>query len=126
MQHAAVIAYSRESQNGNLQVTNTLAVRSAFKEKSYESIVITDARLPYETDNRSQREALTRNQAVQRVLAGTDTDTFVIQTAAELKACVAPNDENQPTIQEHHWHKKRRVPIIIIRGHGVQYEPEME
>ena len=122
----ANIAYIEMSQKGDPKVSNILAVRSALEEKGYETFVVADASLIYEIDDPSQLEVLIQNQTIRQVPAGTDADYFVIQTAEELNAIMISNDDYQPYLEEHPWLKKRRVPVLIIRGRVELYEPEME
>lgn len=122
----ANIAYIEQSQQGDSKVANIRAVRAALEEKGYQPLVIVDASLVYEIDDRPQLEQLIDEQVVRQVPANTDADYFVIQMAAEYNALIISIDLYDSYQKAHPWIEKRRVPVMIVRGHAELYEPTLE
>lgn len=122
----ANIAYIEQSHKGDPKVSSILAVRTALAKRGYEPIIIVDASLIYEIDDKPQLEALIQDQAVRQVPAGTDADYFVIETAEEYKAIIVSNDQYEPYLKQNPWIEKRRVPLMIIDGEVELYEPKLE
>ena len=79
----ANIAYAERSEKGDSKISNLLAVRAILEQKGYETVMIVDASLLYEIDDRPQLEALIDNQAIRQAPAKTDSDYFVIEVAEE-------------------------------------------
>lgn len=122
----ANIAYIEQSEKGDPKVANIQAVRVALEEKGYEVLVLVDASLVYEIDDRSQLERLIDEQIVRQVPADTDADYFVIETAEEHNALIISNDRYDSYQKAHPWIEKRRVPVMIIQGQAELYEPKLE
>ena len=122
----ANIAYSERSQKGDPKVANILAVRTVLEKEGYEPIVIVDASLVYEIDDRPQLEALINDRVVRQVPAETDADYFIIETAREHNALIISNDQYESYQKDNPWIDKRRVPVMIIRGNAELYEPKLE
>ena len=122
----ANIAYSERSQKGDPKVSNIVSVRAALQKKGYEPLIIVDASLVYEIDDRPQLEALINDQIVRQAPAETDADYFVIEIAEEHNALIVSNDQFEPYLQDHPWIEKRRVPVMIIHGEADLYEPKLE
>ncbi|HEY3474540.1 MAG TPA: hypothetical protein VGK56_08005 [Anaerolineales bacterium] len=122
----ANVAYSEISQKGDPKVANILAVRTVLEKKGYEPIVITDASLVYEIDDRPQLEALIADQDVRQVPAETDADYFIIETAREHDALIISNDQYESYRKDNPWIDQRRVPVMILHGNAELYEPKLE
>ena len=84
-----------QSQQGDPKVSNILAVLAALEECGYEPIIIIDASMIYEIDDKPQLEALFDDQAVHQVPAQTDADYFDIETAGEHNTLIISNDQNE-------------------------------
>jgi hypothetical protein len=101
-------------------------VHSLLKEKGYEPIIIVDASLLYEIDDRTQLESLIDEKIVWQVPAETSADYFVIETAERLNGLVISNDRYQSYLDKYPWIDERRIPLMIIQGHVELYEPKLE
>lgn len=122
----ANIAYIEKTHDGAPKMANIIAVRSVLEENGYEAIIIVDASLVYEIDDRPQLEALIQRQAIRQVPAETDADYFIIQIAEELEALLISNDQYKPYQKDHAWIDKRRVPVMIVHGIVQLYVPKLE
>ena len=98
----ANIAYIEKSNQGDPRISNILSVRSLLKEKGYEPIIIVDANLLYEIDDRTQLESLIDEKIVWQVPAKTSADYFVIATAERLNGLVISNDLYQSYLDNTH------------------------
>ena len=122
----ANIAYAEISEKGDPKVSNILEVRAALEKKGYQPLIIVDASLVYEIDDRPQLEALIDDQIVRQVPAETDADYFIIETARQHDALIISNDRYESYQKANPWIEKRRVPVMIIREHAELYEPRLE
>ena len=122
----ANIAYIEKTHGGAPKMANIVAVRSVLEENGYEPIIIVDASLIYEIDDRPQLEALIERQAVRQVPAETDADFFIIEMAEEFDALLISNDSFKPYQEDHPWIDKRRVPVMIVHGIVQLYVPKLE
>jgi hypothetical protein len=122
----ANIAHIEKSNQGDPRVSNILSVHSLLKEKGYEPIIIVDASLLYEIDDRTQLESLIDEKIVWQVPAETSADYFVIETAERLNGLVISNDRYQSYLDQYPWIDERRIPLMIIQGHVELYEPKLE
>ena len=122
----ANIAYSERSQKGDPKVSNIVSVRAALQKKGYEPLIIVDASLVYEIDDRPQLEALINDQIVRPAPASTDAYYFVISCADENTALINSNDQFARHPTDHPWIETRRVPVMLINGEAELYEPKLE
>jgi hypothetical protein len=122
----ANIAYIEKSKGGEPKIENILAVRSALEEKGYEPIIIVDATLAYEIDDRPQLEALIDNKSIHQAPAETDADYFIIQTAKETGGIIISNDRFDPFQEDYPWISERQIPVMIVNGVVELYEPKIE
>lgn len=122
----ANIAYIERSQKGDPKVANLLAVRTALEKKGYQPLILVDASLVYEIDDRPQLEALIDAQDIRQVPADTDADYFIIETAEEQDALLISNDQYEAYQKDHPWIEQRRVPVMIIHENAELYEPKLE
>lgn len=122
----ANVAYIEKSQKGDPKVSNILAVQEVLEKKGFEPLIIVDASLVYEIDDKAQLESLIDNQIVRQVPAETDADYFIVEIAEEFNALIVSNDQYKAYQSEFSWIEKRRVPLMIINGNVELYEPKLE
>lgn len=120
----ANVAYIEKSQSGNPKVSNLTAVYQALKERGFEPIIIVDAALQYDIDDRQQFESLIENQTVRQAPAGTDADYFILETAEKYHARIVTNDQYKDYQNDYPWIKKSRLPLMIINGTVELYDDE--
>jgi len=122
----ANVAYAERSKKGQPKVSNIVAVRQAVQEREYEPVVIVDASLRYEVDDKQQLDALIEDQTVRQAPAGTDADYFVLEIAGEEEGIVISNDEFERYRDQYPWIEERRVPFMIVNGQVELYERKLE
>lgn len=122
----ANIAYIEQTGAGKPKVANLKAVRRALKGRGYRPILIIDASLIHEVDDREGLEDFLDNPDVQQAPSQTDADYFVLETADRLDAEVVSNDEYDRYKSEYPWIEERRVPLMIVEGEVEFYQSQLD
>ena len=122
----ANIAYIEQTETGQPKVSNLEAAYRALKRRGYHPILIIDASLIHEVDDRGQLEDFLDNPDVQQAPSQTDADYFVLETADRLDAEVVSNDEYDRYQDEYPWIEERRVPLMIVEGEVEFYQSQIE
>lgn len=122
----ANVAYIERSEKGDPKISNLIAVREVLEKKGYRPVIIVDATLIYEIDDRKQLDALIEKQEIRQAPAGTDADNFVLELADEYGALVISNDRFEPYQDRFSWIHDRRVPLMIVNGQVELYEPKLD
>ena len=84
------VAHSTEGEKA--QLANILAVREKMSEEGFEPVVVVDAALRHQIDDRAGYEQLVESGVVRQAPAGTDADYFILSFARELDARIVSND----------------------------------
>jgi hypothetical protein len=84
------VAHSTEGEKA--QLVNILAVREKMSEEGFEPVVVVDAALRHQIDDRKGYEQLVESGVVRQAPAGTDADYFILSFARELDARIVSND----------------------------------
>lgn len=84
------VAHSTEGEKA--QLVNILAVREKMAEEGFEPVVVVDAALRHQIDDRKGYEQLVESGVVRQAPAGTDADYFILSFARELDARIVSND----------------------------------
>ena len=121
----ANVAYLEQAETGKPQVSNLRAVHRALQDHGYQPIVIIDASLIHEVDDRQQLEDFLDDPDVQQAPSQTDADYFVLETADRLDAQVVSNDEYNRYKDEYPWIEDRRVPLMIVEGEVQFYRSQL-
>ena len=106
------VAHSSE---GNApRLANILAVRDKLVEEGLEPIVIVDAALRHQIDDRRGYEQLVEGGTVRQAPAGTDADYFILQFANEFDASIVSNDRFRDRIDKYPELRKRLVKYMVV------------
>jgi Zc3h12a-like ribonuclease protein len=84
------VAHSSEGDQGHL--ANITLVCDKLREEGYEPLVLVDAALRHQIDDRAEYERMVDAGAIRQAPAGTDADYFILSFARELDAFVVSND----------------------------------
>lgn len=84
------VAHSTEGEKA--QLANIVAVREKMTEEGFEPVVVVDAALRHQIDDRVGYEQLVESGVVRQAPAGTDADYFILSFARELDARIVSND----------------------------------
>jgi hypothetical protein len=87
---ASNVAHSTEGDEVRLH--NIRLVCDKLIEEGYEPIIVADAALRHQIDDRRGYEEMVDNGVIKQAPAGTDADYFILSFARELDAAVVSND----------------------------------
>ncbi len=111
------VAHSSEGEQPRL--ANITAVCDKLREEGYEPLVLVDAALRHQIDDRGGYEVLVEAGVLRQAPAGTDADYFILSFARELGASIVSNDrfrDRQKTFPEA---GKRLIRYMIVKGEVV-------
>jgi len=109
---ASNVAHSTEGERPLL--SNILAVREKLSEEGLEPIVVADAALRHQIDDRGGYEQLVDQGIVRQAPAGTDADYFILSFARELDARVVSNDRFRDRLQDFPDAADRLIRYMIV------------
>ena len=121
----ANVAYGEQSNEGKPKVSNLTLMHKALEAQGYDPIIVIDASLPYDVDDRQQLEALLDQQRLRQAPADTEADYFVLRTAEDHEAKVVTNDTYEKYRDQFPWIDERRVPFMIVKGEVELYQPKL-
>jgi hypothetical protein len=84
------VAHSSEGDSARL--ANIRLVTEKLKEEGYEAVVVADAALRHQIDDKAAYERMVEDGRIRQAPAGTDADYFILSFARELGASVVSND----------------------------------
>jgi len=111
------VAHSTEGEQP--QLANILAVRQKLSEDGREPIVVADAALRHQIDDRAGYEALVDEGVVRQAPAGTDADFFILSFARELDARIVSNDRFRDRARQFPDAQDRLVRYMIVENEVV-------
>ncbi len=114
---ASNVAHSTEGERARLE--NILLVREKLREEGLEPIVVADAALRHQIDDRAGYERLVDDGAVKQAPAGTDADYFILSFARELEASIVSNDRFKDRIDKYPEVRERIIRYMIVAGEVV-------
>jgi hypothetical protein len=83
---------AHSSEGGEAKLENIRLVCDKLREQGYTPIVVVDAALRHQIDERDEYESMVDDGAIRQAPAGTDADYFILSFARELDASVVSND----------------------------------
>ena len=111
------VAHSSEGEHPEL--ANIVAVCDKLREEGYEPVVVVDAALRHQIDDRVGYERLVDDGTIRQAPAGTDADYFILSFARELGASVLSNDRFKDRIASFPEVKDRIIRYMIVAGEVV-------
>lgn len=84
------VAHSTEGEHARLD--NIILVWDELVEDGYEPVIVVDAALRHQIDDRVRYEEMVEKGRIKQAPAGTDADYFILSFARELEASVVSND----------------------------------
>ena len=111
------VAHSTEGDQP--QLANILAVRRKLAEDGREPIVVADAALRHQIDDRAGYEKLVDEGVVRQAPAGTDADFFILSFARELDARIVSNDRFRDRAKQFPDAQDRLVRYMIVENEVV-------
>ena len=106
------VAHSTEGEKA--QLANILAVREKMAEEGFEPVVVVDASLRHQIDDRAGYERLVESGLVRQAPAGTDADYFILSFARELDARIVSNDRYRDRLSAFPDAADRLIRYMIV------------
>ena len=119
---ASNVAYSTKNENSQPQMSNILAAVKSLEESGDEFVIIADASLRHDIDDKEKFEKLLESENVEEVPAGNDADHFILNIAHNEKAKILENvtpTADQLTVTQDGTDKARAnaaIPSHWVRG----------
>lgn len=106
------VAHSTEGEKA--QLVNILAVREKLAEDGLDPVVVVDAALRHQIDDRAGYEQLVDAGVVRQAPAGTDADYFILTFARELDARIVSNDRYRDRLRDFPDATDRLIRFMIV------------
>ena len=114
---ASNVAHATEG--GEARLENIKLVQARLLEEGFEPLVVADAALRHQIDNKPAYEAMIENGQVHQAPAGTDADFFILSFARELNARILTNDRFRDRAEEFAEERDRIIRFMIVDGEVV-------
>jgi hypothetical protein len=114
---ASNVAHATEGGAARLQ--NIRLVQERLREEGFEPLVVADAALRHQIDDKHAYEAMIENGQVHQAPAGTDADYFILSFARELGARILSNDRYRDRAEEFAEERERVIRFMIVDGEVV-------
>ena len=111
------VAHSSEGEQPEL--ANIVAVCEKLREEGYEPVVVVDAALRHQIDDRGGYERMVDDGSIKQAPAGTDADYFILAFARELDASIVSNDRYRDRQKAFPDAAKRLIKFMVMRGEVV-------
>jgi hypothetical protein len=111
------VAHSSEGDQALLG--NIVLVCEKLREEGYEPVVVVDAALRHQIDDRPAYERMVDGGQIRQAPAGTDADYFILSFARELDASIVSNDRFRDRQKVFPDAAKRLIRYMVVRGEVV-------
>ncbi|HEY2066203.1 MAG TPA: hypothetical protein VGG84_09620 [Gemmatimonadaceae bacterium] len=111
------VAHSSEGERPLLG--NITAVCDKLREEGYEPVVVVDAALRHQIDDRGGYERMVDEGAIRQAPAGTDADYFILSFARELDASIVSNDRFRDRQKAFPDAARRLIRYMVVKGEVV-------
>lgn len=113
---ASNVAHTNKKEDSKPLMSNILAAVDALKESGDEFVIIADASLRHEIDDKEQYEKLLESDNVEEAPAGMDADHFILELATNENAKILSNDKFRDYADEFTNINSMRIPFLIENG----------
>jgi hypothetical protein len=104
---------------GEALLDNIRVVCAKLREEGYEPVVVADAALRHQIDDRVAYERLVDDGSIKQAPAGTDADYFILSFARELDASIVSNDRFRDRQKAFPDAAKRLIRYMVVKGEVV-------
>ena len=111
------VAHSTEGEQAKL--ANIVAVRDKLSKEGFDPVVVVDAALRHQIDDRDGYEQLVDQGVVRQAPAGTDADYFILSFARELDARIVSNDRFRDRMKDFPEATDRLIRYMIVENEVV-------
>jgi hypothetical protein len=114
---ASNVAHSTEG--GEARLRNIRLVEEKLREEGLEPIIVADAALRHQIDDKASYEKLIDDGKVHQAPAGTDADYFILSFAREMDARILTNDRFRDRAKDFPRERNRVIRYMIVDGEVV-------
>ena len=114
---ASNVAHSTEG--GEARLRNIHLVEEKLRAEGLEPIIVADAALRHQIDDKAAYEKLIDDGRVHQAPAGTDADYFILSFAREMDARVLTNDRFRDRAKDFPRERNRLIRYMIVDGEVV-------
>lgn len=114
---ASNVAHSTEG--GEARLRNIRLVEDKLRQEGLEPIIVADAALRHQIDDKAAYEKLIDEGKVHQAPAGTDADYFILSFAREMDARVLTNDRFRDRAKDFPRERNRVIRFMIVDGEVV-------
>jgi hypothetical protein len=107
------------TEGGEARLANIRRMCEKLAEQGYEPIVVVDAALRHQIDDRDGYEAMVDDGRIRQAPAGTDADYFILSFARELDASVVSNDRFKDRLDAFPDARERVIRYMIVNDEVV-------
>ena len=111
------VAHSSEGEKPKL--SNIVAVCDKLRGEGYECLVLSDAALRHQIDNKPEFERMVDAGEIRQAPAGTDADYFILSFARELDAWIVSNDRFRDRAKAFPEAANRLIKYMVVKGEVV-------
>jgi hypothetical protein len=104
------------TEGGEARLENILVVMAKLREEGFEPLIVADAALRHQIDDKKAYEQLVDDGVVHQAPAGTDADYFILSFAREMDARILTNDRFRDRAQEFAEERDRTIRFMIVDG----------
>jgi len=113
---ASNLAYYQVGENSKPKLNNILTAVNTLEKEGHEFVIIADASLKHEIDDKKKFKILLKEKAIEEVPSGTDADLFILNLAEEENAKILSNDYFREFFDEFKDINSRRLPYSFKNG----------
>ena len=114
---ASNVAHATEA--GEARLRNITLVQEKLREEGLQPIVVADAALRHQIDDKAAYEKLVDDGTVHQAPAGTDADYFILSFAREMDARILTNDRFRDRAKDFPRERNRVIRFMIVGGEVV-------
>jgi hypothetical protein len=114
---ASNVAHSTEG--GEARLRNIRLVEDKLREEGLQPIIVADAALRHQIDDKAAYEKLIDDGKVHQAPAGTDADYFILSFAREMDARILTNDRFRDRAKDFPDERNRLIRYMIVDGEVV-------
>lgn len=111
------VAHSTEGDA--VRLANILLVFEKLEEQGYEPVIVADAALRHQIDDKRSYEQMVENGVIRQAPAGTDADYFILSFARELDASVVSNDRFKDRLEAFPEARESVIRYMIVNDEVV-------
>lgn len=111
------VAHSTEGDA--VRLANILLVFEKLEEQGYEPVIVADAALRHQIDDKRSYEQMVENGVIRQAPAGTDADYFILSFARELNASVVSNDRFKDRLEAFPEARESVIRYMIVNDEVV-------